>query len=324
MKQSVYDHFGIRKTGLFVNEQFTLNSKDIKSAILNNDMIAIVGKYGAGKTKLFNAAKMSLSKDSDKSPYFVHVRSKDKQKLRIGHIVSAIIMDISSEDVRRDSEARARQLIRLAGVLHVKHGRHICVIIDDAHMIHSNTLSALKSLREDDFNGVCPLFSIVLVGQEPLYGKLDVKKEVFWRTNMISLNESSGWFTYEDRRKYINHIYGDAISRVACERIAALWKLPLEINYHVDLRLEEAFKAGLTKLSDEAFEVSIQETLNALNAGISTSDKDYISLSKIADEAGIGKTTASDVIRGHNINKKEAVQDALKRLSQKKQARKVA
>jgi type II secretory pathway predicted ATPase ExeA len=318
MNRRILDYFGVKQKTTYVSDMFRMFVTDVKNAVMENALLAIVGKYGAGKTEVVKAAKASISRDPDNAPIFIHVRSKDREKLRVGHILSAVIYDISQESVRQDMEARSRQFIRLVGQKHVKENRRICIVLDDAHMYHMNTLACIKGLREDDFYGVSPLFSVILIGQEPLAVKLTRRQEVLWRTQMLSLNENSGWMVYDDRVRYLQHVYGDAISRTARERIATLYRLPLEMDFHVEQKMYEAHNAGMTQLTEDAFEVSIQETLDALNAGLNKTDEQYISLDKIAREAHIGKTTVHDVLRTDNHNKKDPVKAALERLADKR------
>ncbi|NIR48560.1 hypothetical protein GWO43_09030, partial [candidate division KSB1 bacterium] len=92
----------------------------------------------------------------------------------------------------------------------------------------------------------------------------------------------------------------------------------LGIDYFVHAKFEEAYRAGLTQLTEEAFDLTPVEILNALNDGISSKDEEYISLHKISEEAGIGKTTVHDVLSGRNVKHTDAVKDALNRLAEKK------
>ncbi|NIR48559.1 hypothetical protein GWO43_09025, partial [candidate division KSB1 bacterium] len=71
------------------------------------------------------------------------------------------------------------------------------------------------------------LFSTVLIGQEELGAKLSMRKEVFWRAHIIELNESAGWWRFDDRVSYLKHVYGEAITAKARQRIATLQRVPL-------------------------------------------------------------------------------------------------
>ncbi len=321
----ILNHFGVPERTTYVSDLFRMYVKDLVNAIRDNHLIAIIGQFGAGKSHLFRHAVKSISRDSDKTPVFIHVRSKDKERIRIGHIMSAICFDLN-ESPRRDQEARARQVIRLLGEKHVVQKKQVCIVIENAHGLHANTLMAIKDLREDEFAGHSPLFSVVLVGQEPLKNKLSLRREVLYRSNLLELNDSNGWMNFDDRIRYVKHVYGDAITATAIKRIAHLWKVPLELDYNIERKLEDAFKAGFEQITEQAFQITPQEMLDSLNAGLSTKDANYISFSKIADKAAIGKTTVSDVLSGHNTKKASAVSVALEKLAEDRtdKVRKVA
>jgi len=308
MNRRIFEHFGIQKKGFYVNELFKLHSTDIKNAILDNDMLAIVGPVGAGKTFLFNNAILNVQLNPDKKPIFVYVRNFYKEKINIGGIINAIIYDISSESPRRDLEARSRQVIRLLGTRFVEEGRRVCVIIEEAHRLHSNTLRALKELRESNFAGISPLFSVILIGHPELAVKLQQRKEAYWRSQIIYLDEGHGWMQFSDRVQYLKHVYGEAITQKARQRIATLYRVPLEMNFFVENKMVEAFRAGLKQLTEDAFEASPAEIKEALN----------LSLAEIAREAGLGKTTVHNVLTGQNVQKSAAVKAAMERLAEKR------
>jgi len=302
------EHFGVLEKRIYVNTQFKANVQDIKNSIYDNGMLAILGAPGAGKTLMFKHAARALRLNADDAPIFIHVRNKYKEKLTISSILNAIVFDISSEMPRHDLEARSRQVIRLMGKRHVEHKRNLCVVIEEAHRLHSNTLRAIKELREDAFAGISPLFSVILLGHEELGAKLESRREVFWRTEILSLNQSSGWMVYNDRIDYLKAVYGGAINSNTRHRIATLYRVPLEMDFFVEQKMSEAQRAGMKQLSEDCFEASPREMKEALD----------VSLKQIADEAGIGKTTVHDVIAGRNDYKSEAVKGALQRLAEKK------
>lgn len=305
MKQRILNHFGIEQLGTFSSNVSRLFQTDIKSAILDNQMVALAGDVGVGKSVMFNQVIAQLSRNSDSSPLFCQVRNFNKENLSIMGIISEVITDLSNEHPRRDTGARSRQFVRLVGGKFVNEKRHVCIIIEEAHRLHYNTLRSLKELRESEFAGISPLFSVVLIGHPELAMKLERRKEVYWRSHLIQLNEASGWMTLAERLRYVAVRFGEAITQEARERIAALVKVPLEIDVFVGKRLEEAYHAGITQLGADAIQLSALELKDAYG----------LSLKQIADEAGLGKTTVQNAIYGQTKPETtDRVKDAIERL----------
>ena len=177
--------------------------------------------------------------------------------------------------------------------------------------MHANTLRAIKELREAEFAGISPLFSIVLIGHPQLRTKLEQRKEVFWRSDMLELNESQGWMVYEERLRYLRDVFGPALNDRARERVAMLKKSPLEMEYFVLQKMKEAALAGKTVLDEEAIQTSLLEMKESLG----------VSLGELAQMTGKGKTTVHEVLHGLNTRPENvsAVQRALNKLAQKKQ-----
>src|SRR5690606_30539058 len=106
------------------------------------------------------------------------VRAFEDAWIRIGSILTAIITDTSTESVRRDMETRSRQVVRILGNLVVNQGKEICIVIEDCHRLHANTLNALKLMREADFAGHAPLFSVIMLGWPEFLDKLSNRRDI--------------------------------------------------------------------------------------------------------------------------------------------------
>jgi type II secretory pathway predicted ATPase ExeA len=280
----------------------------ICDGIKDNQMIAISGDVGQGKTHLFTAASRKLSANIDSAPKFVYVRNFDKESLNVGNIMNAIIQQLSEESPRRDKLARSTQTVRILGKFINSTKRRVSVVIEEAHRLHYNTLRSLKEMREAEMYGICPLFSVILIGHPDLANKLERRKEVYWRSNLIELNSANGWMNLSERTAYIGAVYGDAVTPVARERIATLCRVPLQINRFVEGKMTEAFHAGYAQVNEECVQLSNYEWKEALN----------LSYKEIADEAGIGKTTVIKALRGQGSeNTSDAVSAAISRLRNK-------
>ena len=142
---------------------------------------AIIGEVGIGKTV---AAYDALGKLESRGVQVVWAKQPEKEMLRIGGIMAAMIR-VFGEAPRRDMEARTEQLRRLLGVKSKDH--RIILVIDEAHGLHRNTLRALKRLLELGFGRRMGLFSIVMLCQPEIYGKLRTVPEIALRTRKVEM-----------------------------------------------------------------------------------------------------------------------------------------
>ena len=150
--------FGKKKLGMFDSHKGIQFRNGLASAIMNEVMTAVIAPWGSGKTMLIRQLKKQIH-NQNQPVNFVHVQSLDEQKVKISTILNAIIQDLApNENRRRDMEARSRQVIRILGSKLVNSGEHTCIIIEDAHRLHTNTLNSIRLMRELDFAGKAPLF----------------------------------------------------------------------------------------------------------------------------------------------------------------------
>ena len=131
----------------------------IKAAAAGDLFVSIIGPRGSGKTR---AARHAFAACGDGARVVEPLRLT-RDKLHMGDIETALIVSLSDESPRRSGEARSRQVRRILGG--ASRARKIVLFIDDAHVLHSQTLRALKRLRELSFAGRAPLLSIVLAAQ---------------------------------------------------------------------------------------------------------------------------------------------------------------
>lgn len=304
IERRLLNFFGIDKMPLYWSETMEYFSKDIQNAIDDNQMLALVAGVGAGKTILFNNVVMGAERTQ-----FVYVSNFNKEKMDIGSIINAVIYDISTESPRRDLEARSKQVVRLLGKKYVDEKIKVCVIIEEAHRLHGNTLRSLKELRESVFKGVSPLFSVVLIGHPELLVKLESRKEAYWRTQVVELNENSGWMTYKERLNYVEVLFGEAITHEAKERVASLCKLPLEIDFYVENKMKEARKVNKKVLDSEVIKPTTMELKQAYD----------LSFREIAKEANLSLDTVNSVLRNPGHKRENQVLDAIEKVNARKQ-----
>lgn len=302
IRQSTLARFGVKTTGTYESKLHKSFITDLQDGILNQYQMAIVAQFGAGKSQLMHMLQASY-KNINVRPVFIHIVSPDKKRLTIGAVVDAMLMHLGVKEPGRSVNTKTVHLITALGT-HLKDtNRPVCLVIDNAHRCDLELFSEIRDLREQQFNGIFPLFSVIFIGQEGLQTKLNRRKEVGWRTQFHHMNERGGWWTYEERIAYLQSVYGTAITEAARQNIAAKTTVPLEIDRLVGDSMEKARTAGMSVINDQVVLSTDQEVL--AGQGISYAD--------IAAKAGVSKASVSNYINGQPQSEatKEKVSAAL-------------
>ncbi|MYE01628.1 MAG: AAA family ATPase [Alphaproteobacteria bacterium] len=127
----------------------------VRAAAEAQAMAWITGPRGSGKTVAVRGALAEAGAET------VEPLRLDRERLRMGDVLSAIVRDVSGERPRQSAEARAGQARRILG----QAARPPVLWIDEAHALHPATVRGLKRLRELAWKGRAPLLGIVLSGQ---------------------------------------------------------------------------------------------------------------------------------------------------------------
>ncbi|MBN8586891.1 MAG: ATP-binding protein [Rhodothermia bacterium] len=273
---------------LYTDATIELAKRQIITAINNNKFAAIIGNIGAGKTHLFD----QVLKQLDTSVKSVWVQDMSDQNVRIASILNALVFDLSNESPRRDMEQRSRQVARLIATQR----RRVVLVIEDAHRLHFNTLSAIKRLREARYDGRELMLSVVLLGWPELEQKITLRNDVNWRVTKVSLDERAGHMTVQKRRAYIETMWPNKIAPETAQFIASLCTVPAQINHFVEDAFAEAAAQGFdildsrTVISSSADLVRAAKTIaggsqNQLAQAIGVSPA---TLTRFAQDAGAG------------------------------------
>jgi type II secretory pathway predicted ATPase ExeA len=290
-------HFGLTGLGLYQGEMHRTLIRELTSVVNERGNAAVVGEFGSGKTELLDM----VAQATPHSVRWVYVNTPDKEGLRITSVMNAMARELlgsSSETPRRSSEALATQLQRLLGEAVKGRGESVVLVIENAHRLHPNVLMALKDMREMRYAGIRPLFATILVGQEPLASRLETYGEVWYRTQVIELNERTGWMTVQERVAYLASRFGRAIEPATRQRIAALVQRPLVLDHFVLERMADAMAAGYDVVDERVMTLSLAEQKAALGA----SNKQIAQAAHRAGAGRIGDSTVSEVINGANVS----------------------
>lgn len=311
IRNDLLNHFGLDHPGEHTSPVLDMFASELRESIRAREMMAVVAPPGAGKTHLLSRVKQSL-RGTDAEPSWVHVRDMTPRRTRLQNVLNAIVRDLAdNESLRHDLENRSRQVDRLLGTRYAA-GRPACVVIEDAHRLSSDSLSALKLLREADFNGVAPTHAVVLLGWPSLRRLINRHNEIKWRTEQLVMSEQQGYMTPPERVEYLASVFGEAIAPDVRKTMAQQCKVPAEMNARVKRAMKAARDMGYTVVDDR----TVHPRMAALKDGMELSLKD------IAQEAGVSKSTVHRAIKadeeGREIKQTSDVRAAVERIKQKR------
>lgn len=259
-------------------------------------MTAIIGPCGAGKT---TATRSAL----EKLPSGVKVIQVDvpqKEDLSIGAIMDTMIQGLG-ETPKRTQQARTEQFKRVLGE-QTGRERRVLLVIDEAHALPLRTIKGLKRLLELTFalrlNG---LFSVALVGQSELRGRLRLAPEANKRCRRV---EMAGM----GQREAVNLVAqvaeheGLKLDESCVEEIARRAALPLDLVQIVTELAEWAEERGVTKMDVGMVMHALGETRKRLMAEYG------ITVAEIAAASGVSKATVSAALSGNYGGKRTTVQ----------------
>lgn len=309
LDRATLKHFGIQQRGWFRSQLHQVYEAEIAAAVDDNQLLAVVGPYGAGKSELVKGALRQLGR-STSALDVVWVEDPNRENQKISHVMNAAIYDLAAagENPRRDAEARARQFARVVGERVVRQRRKVVIIIENAHRLHPMTLMAIKDSRESArfADHVGSLFSVILIGQGRLLEMLKKQPEIYYRSTVVELTEEAGWMTFEERVRYLEAVYADALTDATRRRLAERSLTPLALDAAVEKAMRAARRAGFEVVDERTIRLSLDEL----------KDLTGVSLQDIARESGIPKATVGDVLkRGEDAHHASpAVREALERI----------
>lgn len=251
MLTEVMEFYGLvkefRRAGYYETNHLCQLFKEIKAAIHSGKLIALSGVVGCGKTVTLRRLQEVLRKEG--KILVSKSLSVDKSRATLSTLIAALFYDLSSDKevkIPSQGEKRERQLRELIQ----KGKKPVALFVDEAHDLHSSTLTGLKRLIEvvEDGGGI---LSIVLAGHPKLKNDLrrPTMEEIGYRTAVFSLDSIGGC-----QGPYIEWLLksctsegtslGELIAAEAIDLLSTRLRTPLQIEQHLSLAFEEAHRMG--------------------------------------------------------------------------------
>ena len=284
---SVLAEFGFKKDpfrGVNIETADVSRVKKILGmAVESRAMVSIIAERGQGKSRAVDTILKAMEVETGLKPVCtVRLLTSDKEKVLVGDIERALITDLSQEEVKRTREIRARQLRRILG--ESARQQEIVLVLEEAHRLHGQTLRSLKTLREMEWMGQSPLFTVIMLGQCDPMRKPGVD-EVRLRTDTIYMKG----LTQCEAKGYTTEVVGKCFEDAAIEALSRLKSARnfLDLQEMLVALMEKALEYGHKKVTP--FEI-----FDMFGGGLKELIKDAdISLAELSDATGISKATIS-------------------------------
>lgn len=251
MLHEVREYFGFTRSfdrvGYFETEDRVRLVRDLKTAICQGRLIAVIGAVGCGKTALLQRLKAALRESHE-----IRVSCSlalDKERLALKALVTALLYDLSPDkdcQVPTTAEKREQKLLDLM----LRCRTPVVLFVDDAHEVSHQTIIGLKQLVEvARENGA--VLSVVLGGQLRLQDNLH-------HISLEGLGGEAAVFTLEgmgdQQREYIEWMITRAagtavdptelLTQEALSLLASRPLTPLQVKHYLAQAFEEAYRLG--------------------------------------------------------------------------------
>ena len=214
----------------------------VRAAASDQAMVFIVGPRGSGKTH------GALHELRATGAAVVQVQRLDRERTHMGDVIAALVEQLSDQRLRHSGELRTAQVCGILGCLR----RPPVVVVDDAHVLHYQTLIGLKRLRELAYGDrKAPLLGIVMLGQRDRIASLP---EVALRTSTVTL----GGLSAAEMEEALRRVCGKALDAAARRRLVAaspgVW---LDLQDLADLAMLKAAERGEQVVSAAAVQAAL-------------------------------------------------------------------
>jgi type II secretory pathway predicted ATPase ExeA len=267
----VWTHFGLKANpwrppagpqDLYLTPAMRTTAELLRQAARDLDFVAIAGEVGCGKTTCLRYALEPLAVNPQ---YRIsHLISLARERVNARAIQTALLMDLSGDDVRVPSSAeRLSRRVKEAVHTLLRGGQSPVLVIDQAQSLSPAALVCLKTIRDDYARGYSAGVAVLLSGQSGETVKPDLKRVL----GLPSVREVALRITVLDLPPLGEHLSGYVLDRFARagagnrkvltdEAMSALTAhfartaiTPLEVHSLLSSAMELAWRAGQERVT---------------------------------------------------------------------------
>ena len=287
MLVDVQAHFGLAKpfqrVGNFETEHQHALNREVYSVVQTGRLVVVAGLVGSGKTHLLTRIEEELGR----SNRFAVAKSLavDKRRTSLPSLIEAMFYDLtpgnrSKIKIPKQPERRERELRDL-----MRKNKHpVVLIVDEAHELQYKTLTGFKRLMELAARAGVVL-SVLLIGHPKLRNDLrrPQMEEIGYRTTTFEFEGVSGhrhefitWLLKTCVEDGINP--ADIMDADAIDLLAERLRTALQIEMHLTLAFEHAFRLGEKRVSAEVVEQVLSRAIDDLEPTLTRNGYDVPAL----------------------------------------------
>lgn len=273
MLADVQAHFGLtrpfHKVGNFDTDHQRALVREVCSIVQTGRLVVVAGLVGSGKTHLLTRIEEELAKSSRVA--VAKSLAVDKSRTSLPSLIEAMFYDLTMVDraqikIPKQPERRERDLRDLMR----KQKQPVVLIVDEAHDLHHKTLTGFKRLMEMA-SGAGVVLSVLLIGHPKLRNDLrrPQMEEIGYRTTTFEFEGVAG-----HRREFICWLLkecaehgkkpADLMDADAIELLAERLRTALQIEMHMTLAFEHAFRLGENRVAAEVVEQVLSRAIDDL------------------------------------------------------------
>lgn len=272
MLADVQAHLGLarpfQRAGNFETEHQRALVREVYAVAQTGRLVVVAGLVGSGKTHLLTRIEEELGRSNRIA--VAKSLAVDKRRTSLPSLIEAMFYDLTPGDrskikIPKQPERRERELRDL-----MRKNKHpVVLIVDEAHELHK-TLTGFKRLMELAA-GAGVVLSVLLIGNPKLRNDLrrPQMEEIGYRTTTFEFEGVSG-----HRREFIAWLLkaciddgidlADIMDADAIDLLAERLRTALQIEMHITLAFEHAFRLGERRVSAEVVEQVLSRAIDEL------------------------------------------------------------